>query len=66
MEESREEERNRKTGREKKERTERVTAVGEVRAGPFTARTKKTNRRDERSQARCLGQPLGRYLGRGA
>lgn len=62
------EEGDRKTGREEKkeERAERVTAVGEVRAEPFTARTKKTNRRDERSQARCLGRPLGHYLGHGA
>lgn len=42
-------------GEKKKERAERVTAVGEVQAGPFTARTKKTNRREETSQARCLG-----------
>lgn len=33
--------------REREKRTERVTAV-EVRAGPFTARTRKTNRRGER------------------
>lgn len=43
-----------------------MTAVGEVRAGPFTTRTKKTNRRDERSQARCLERLLDHYLGRGA
>lgn len=54
-------ERDRRTGgEEKKERAERMTAVGEVRAEPFTAR--KTNRRDERSQARCLGRSLPRAI----
>lgn len=43
-----------------------MTAVGEVRAEPFIARTKKTNRRDERSQARCLERSLGHYLSHGA
>lgn len=47
------EEEGQEDGGKKKEEAnaERVTAV-ELRAGPFIARTKKTNRRDERSRAR--------------